>query len=159
MFWCVHHRTIEKVNVGWVLSTIRAPVRAGSLIQIRKEIPMVGGAHLTTEEPMVRRFCGIVSNHKLIPVQIHSHITSHVTPPRKKTGKRGGVDVLCGGHQTPIRGRLSGPHGGASATGLTNLLNEVAMPQPTDPACDLSTPRKCTSPGAHRPQIRFIPSP
>ena len=32
------------------------------------------------------------------------------------------------------------PYGGASATGLTNLLYEVAMPQTLDPACDLSTP-------------------
>ena len=34
----------------------------------------------------------------------------------------------------------------ASATGLTNRLYEVALPQQTDPACDLSTPGKCTSP-------------
>jgi hypothetical protein len=39
-----------------------------------------------------------------------------------------------------------GPHGGASATGLTNLLHEVALPQLTDTACDLSTPGKSTSP-------------
>jgi hypothetical protein len=65
------------------------------------------------------------TNRELIPMQIDSDVTSHVTPPRKERGKRGGVDVLCGGHQTPMRGRLFGPHGGASATGLTNLLDEV----------------------------------
>ncbi len=38
------------------------------------------------------------------------------------------------------------PHGGASATGLTNLLDEVVLPQQHDTACDLSTPGKCTFP-------------
>ena len=33
-----------------------------------------------------------------------------------------------------------------SATGLTNLLYEVALPQKTDAACDLSTPGKCAFP-------------
>ena len=38
------------------------------------------------------------------------------------------VDVLVGGHHTPIQGarRSASPYGGASVTGLTNLLDEVA---------------------------------
>jgi hypothetical protein len=40
---------------------------------------------------------------------------------------RGGVDVLSGGHQPPIQGP-QWPYGGASATGLTNLLDGVTAP-------------------------------
>ena len=54
----------------------------------------------------------VLGNHthrELIPMQIHSNVTSHVVvPPQGLMKNRGGVDVLCGSHQTPMRGHLSG---------------------------------------------------
>jgi len=57
----------------------------------------------------------------------------HTPPP-----KLGGVDSLCGVAILLFK-VPRGPYPGASATGLTNLLNEV-MPHKTHAACDLSTP-------------------
>src|ERR1700749_544832 len=56
------------------------------------------------------------------------------TPPRKPSG----VDSLCG-LATLLFKVPRGPYTGAPATGLTNLLNEVA-PHGLHAACDLSTP-------------------
>ena len=53
------------------------------------------------------------------------------------------VDVLCGGPMLlfkVIRIGYPTPYGGAPATGLTNLLYEVALPHVANPACNLSTP-------------------
>ena len=51
------------------------------------------------------------------------------------------VEQTCFAAVTILLSKVSHePYGGASATGLTNLLYEVAMPQTLDPACDLSTP-------------------
>ena len=57
----------------------------------------------------------------------------HTPPP-----KPGGVDSL-GGVATLLFKVPRGPYTGAPATGLTNLLNEVA-PHGMHAACDLSTP-------------------
>lgn len=66
--------------------------------------------------------------------------------------------MLFGDHQTPIQGPLR-PYGGASATGLTNLLNEVSA-STQNTACDLSTPVYFNSTGGlPPPSFSFIPSP
>ena len=65
--------------------------------------------------------------------------------------------MLCGGHQTPIRGRYA-PHDDVQSQVLTNLLHEVDASN-IYAACNLSTPEVPS--GAYRTQKlkTFISSP
>jgi hypothetical protein len=77
---------------------------------------------------------------ELVAVQIGSNVSRcfHHCSCRFQTCQ---LEQTCSAAVTILLSKVSHePYGAASATGLTNLLYEVAMPQTLDPACDLSTP-------------------